>query len=158
MICDVDVRRAAIQDPARPAERQRRALDAPPQQPLTEIVVKTSQLGEVDSVLIDPHALDDEVQTGGAMAGKQALVHQREPIIRPRINAGCAGVKVCAHPARPIHQMRVAEPICRPARRGITRVAVECREAVCLGQPLTNDIGRLEYGVATGLFERLNGP
>jgi hypothetical protein len=54
---------------------------------VAEIAVKSSQFGEVDSVLINPHALDDEVQTGGAMAGKQALIHQREPIVRPRINA-----------------------------------------------------------------------
>jgi hypothetical protein len=42
-----------------PAERQRRTLDAPSQQPATEIVVKTHQSIEVDSVVIKNHALDD---------------------------------------------------------------------------------------------------
>ena len=73
-----------------PAERQRRTLDAPSQQPVTEIVVKTPQPIEVDGVLIKPHDLHDFVLAGGAMPGKEALVHQREPIVRPRITIGCA--------------------------------------------------------------------
>ena len=42
-----------------PAERQRRTLDAPSEQPVTEIVVKTPQPIEVDSVLIHPDDLHD---------------------------------------------------------------------------------------------------
>ena len=39
-LSDIDVRRPPIQDPPMPGERQRRTLDAPSQQPVTEIVVK----------------------------------------------------------------------------------------------------------------------
>jgi hypothetical protein len=77
------------------AERQRRALDKPCQQPVTEIVVKTPQPIEVDSVLINPHDLHDFLHPGGAMPRKEALVHEREPIVRPRITVGCAAVKGC---------------------------------------------------------------
>jgi hypothetical protein len=38
---------------------QRRTLDAPSQQPVTEIVVKTPQPIQVDIVLINPHDLYD---------------------------------------------------------------------------------------------------
>ena len=78
-----------------PAERQRRTLDAPPQQPITEIVVKTPQPIEVDSVLINPHALHDFVLASGSMPRKEGLVQQREPIIRPRITVGRAAAKEC---------------------------------------------------------------
>ena len=76
-----------------PAERQRRTLDAPPKQPVTEIVVKPPQPIEVDSVLINPYDLHDFLHPGGAMPRKEALVHEREPIVRPRITVGCAAVK-----------------------------------------------------------------
>jgi hypothetical protein len=79
-----------------PAERQRRTLDAPSKQPVPEIVVKTPQPIEVDAVLINPHDLHDVRLTNGAMPGKEALVHEREPIVRPRITVGCVAAKGCA--------------------------------------------------------------
>ena len=84
-----------------PGERQRRTLDAPSQQPVTEIVVKTPQPIEVDGVLINPHALDDFLLAGGAVPHKQGVVHEREPIVRPRITVGCAAVKGCTCRAYP---------------------------------------------------------
>jgi hypothetical protein len=53
-----------------PGERQRRTLDAPSQQPVTEVVVKTAQPIEVDSVLIKPHALDDLLLAMDALRSK----------------------------------------------------------------------------------------
>ena len=79
-----------------PAERQRRTLDAPSEQPVTEIVVKTLQPIEVDRVLINPHDLHDFLQAGGALPRKEALVHKRKPIVRPRITVGYAAAKECA--------------------------------------------------------------
>ncbi len=51
---------------------------------------------EVDSVLINPYALHDFLGAGGALPRKQGVVHEREPIVRPRITVGCAAVKGCA--------------------------------------------------------------
>jgi hypothetical protein len=76
-----------------PAERQRRTLDKPSQQPVTEIVVKTPQPIEVDSALIHPNNLHDFLLAGGLLPRKEALVHERQPIIRPRGMAGCAAVR-----------------------------------------------------------------
>ena len=92
---DIDVRRSTICDPPVPAERQRRTLDAPSQQPVTEIAVNTPEAIEVEGVLIQPHDLHDFVLAGGALPGKEALVHQRQPIVRPRITIGCAAIKGC---------------------------------------------------------------
>jgi len=75
---------------------QRRTLDAPSQQPVTEIVVKTPQPIEVESMLIDPHDLHDFRLADGAMPGKEALVYQSQPIVRPRLTVGCAAVRGCA--------------------------------------------------------------
>jgi hypothetical protein len=58
-------------------------------------MVKTPQPIEVDSVLINPHDLHDFLHPGGAMPRKKALVHEREPIVRPRITVGWAAVKGC---------------------------------------------------------------
>ena len=73
------------EDPPIPAKRQRRTLDAPPQQAMTEIVLKTPQPIEVEGVLINPHDLHDFLLAGGAMPRKEGLVHQREQIVRLRI-------------------------------------------------------------------------
>ena len=56
-----------------------------PTQPVTEIVVKTPQPIEVDSVLINPDDLHDFFLASGLLACKEALVHEREPIICRRI-------------------------------------------------------------------------
>ena len=85
---DIDVRRFTICDPPVPAERQRRTLDAPSQPPVTEIAMDTPEAFEVEGVLIKPHDLHDFVLPGGALPGKEALVHQRQPIVRPRITIG----------------------------------------------------------------------
>ena len=79
-----------------PGERQRRTLDAPSQQPATEIVVKTPQPIEVDRVLINPHDLHDFLLASGAMPSKEGLVQEREPIVRPRITVGRAAAKGCS--------------------------------------------------------------
>ncbi len=76
-----------------PGEGQRGTLDAPSQQPMSEIVVKTPQLIEVDSVLINPHELDDQVPADGAMLRKHGVVDEREPIVLPRIVIGCAALE-----------------------------------------------------------------
>jgi hypothetical protein len=78
-----------------PTERQRRTLDAPCQQPVTEIVVETPQPVEVDSMLVNPHALREFPLAGGAVPRKEALVQQREPIVRPRITVGRAAANGC---------------------------------------------------------------
>ena len=78
-----------------PGERQRRTLDAPSQQTVTEIVVKTPEPIEVDSVLINPHDLHDFLLAGGAMRRRPGLVRRRDPIVRPRITVGCAAAKGC---------------------------------------------------------------
>ena len=56
---------------------------------------------EVDSVLINPRGLDDFLRAEGLLPRKQGLVHQREPIVRPRITVGCAAVKGCTCKAYP---------------------------------------------------------
>ena len=85
-----------------PAEWQRRTLDAPSQQPVTEIAVNTPQAIKVDGVLIKPYDLHDFVLAGGAMSGKEALVHQREPIVQPRIAVGFAAAKGCTCETYPV--------------------------------------------------------
>jgi hypothetical protein len=84
-----------------PGEWQRRTLNAPSQQPATEIVVKTPQPIEVDSVLINPHDLHDFLLASGSMPREEGLVQKREPIIRPRITVGRAagnGRARCTYP------------------------------------------------------------
>jgi hypothetical protein len=76
-----------------PAERQRRTLDKPCQQPVTEILVKTPQPIEVERVLINPHDLHDFRLAGGVLPREEGLVHEREPIVRPRSTVGCAAVE-----------------------------------------------------------------
>ena len=84
-----------------PGEWQRRTLDAPSQQPVTEIAVNTPQPVEVEGVLIKPHDLHDFVLAGGALPRKEALVHQRQPIVRPRITVGCAAITECTGRTNP---------------------------------------------------------
>ncbi|BBY06263.1 hypothetical protein MNVI_15810 [Mycobacterium noviomagense] len=60
---------------------------------MTQIVVKTTQPIEIDSVLINPYDLHDFLLAGGAMAIKQGLVQQREPVVRPRVTVGCAALE-----------------------------------------------------------------
>ena len=64
-----------------PAERQRRTLDPPTEQTVTEIVVKSPHRIQVDRVLIKPYDLHDFCLAGGLMAFKEGLVHQGEPIV-----------------------------------------------------------------------------
>jgi len=56
---------------------------------------------EVDSVLINSRGLYDFLRAKGLLPRKQGLVHQREPIVRPRITVGCAAVKGCTCRAYP---------------------------------------------------------
>jgi hypothetical protein len=79
----------------------RRALDAPSQQPLTEIVFKTPHPIEVDRVLINPHDLDDYAPADGAMLREQGVIHDRKPIVLPPTTFGCAGLKGCSCRAYP---------------------------------------------------------
>src|ERR1700682_184446 len=79
-----------------PGERQRRTLDPPSQQPVTEIAVKTPQPIEVDRALINPHPLDELPLVPRAQREKRGLIHEREPIVQPRITVGRAASKGCA--------------------------------------------------------------
>src|SRR5689334_24300219 len=56
---NIDVHWAAVEDPPIPGKRQRRTLDAPAQQPVTEIVVKTPYSVEIKRMLINPYDLHD---------------------------------------------------------------------------------------------------
>jgi hypothetical protein len=47
-------------------------------------VVKTPEPIEVDSAPINPYDLHDFRLAGGLLPRKEALVHQRQQIIRPR--------------------------------------------------------------------------
>ena len=47
---------------------------------------------EVERMLVNPHDLDDFRPAGGALSGKQGLIHEREPIIQLRITIGCSAV------------------------------------------------------------------
>jgi hypothetical protein len=64
-------------------------------------VFKTPHAVEVDRVLINPHDLDDYAPADGAMLREQGVVHDREPIIRPRITFGCAALKGCTRRTYP---------------------------------------------------------
>ena len=64
-----------------PRERQRRTLDAPSQQAVTEVVVKTPQPIHVDRVLINPDHLDDALLPDGALAREEGVVEQGEPVV-----------------------------------------------------------------------------
>src|ERR1700746_3005526 len=78
-------------------ERQRRTLNKPSQQPETEIAVKAPQAVEVDSALINPHALSDRPLAGGAHRKKRHLIGECEPVIRPRIAVRCVGSRMCPY-------------------------------------------------------------
>ena len=57
-LSDIEVRRRTQRrDPPMPAERQRRPLDPPAVQPVTEILVKPPEPIEVDRVFVHPHDL-----------------------------------------------------------------------------------------------------
>ena len=58
--------------------------------------MKVLQRIEVDGVLIDPDALHDRIFAGGAKQQKRGLVHEREPIVRPRRIVGRISPKICA--------------------------------------------------------------
>lgn len=45
--------------------------------------MKTLHLVEVDSVLVNPHALYDEIAADSVMLREQAVVDGRQPIVRP---------------------------------------------------------------------------
>jgi hypothetical protein len=53
-----------------PPERQRRPLDPPTEQPVTEVGVKTPQLAEVHGAFINPHTLHDQFLAGGTLPEK----------------------------------------------------------------------------------------
>ena len=80
-----------------PGERQRRPLDPTTKQPIPEIAVKTPQCIEVNGVLINPHTLHELLPAGGTHREKCGLIHERKPIVRPRIIIGCTVSKGCAH-------------------------------------------------------------
>jgi hypothetical protein len=92
---DIDVRGPSICDPPVSAERQRRTLDTPSQPPATEIAKNTPEAIEVEGMLIKPHDLHDFVLPRGPLPGKEALVHQRQPIVRPRITIGRGATYGC---------------------------------------------------------------
>jgi hypothetical protein len=75
------------------AERQRRTLDPPSQQPVAEAVVKALQAFEVDSTFINPDALAELPLAGGAQREKRRLIDERKPVFRQRIPVGCAAPK-----------------------------------------------------------------
>lgn len=78
---DVDVQRCGTADPPMASERQRRALDAPSQQPATEVVVKAAKGVEVDGAPVNPDALNGLALTGGTQSKKRCLVHERKPVV-----------------------------------------------------------------------------
>ena len=78
---DVDIRRPGTADPPMASERQRRALDAPSQQPTTEVAVKAAQGIKVDRAPVNPHALNGLSLTGGTQSKKRRLVHERKPVV-----------------------------------------------------------------------------
>jgi hypothetical protein len=92
---DIDVRRFPICNPPVPAEWQRRTLDAPSQEPMTEKTVNTPEAVEVEGVLVKPYDLHDFVLAGRALPGEEALVHQRELIVWTRITIGCGAIHRC---------------------------------------------------------------
>jgi hypothetical protein len=87
-LSDIDLPRPPIGDPPVPAERQRRTLDAPSEEPVTEVVVKTTQPIKVEGVLVKPDDLHDFRLAGGPVPVEEALVDEREPIVRPRVTVG----------------------------------------------------------------------
>ena len=89
---DLDLRRFTICNPPVPPEWQRRTLDAPSQESVPEKTVNTLEAVEVQGMLVKPHDLHDFVLAGGALPGEEALVRQRQPIVRPRITVGCGAV------------------------------------------------------------------
>ncbi len=84
-----------------PAEWQRRTLDAPPQQAVTEVVVNALSPSKSIGCSYNPHGLHDFVLAGGAMPVKEGLVEQGEPIVWPRVTVGSYAVE-------PIHRIRLA--------------------------------------------------
>ena len=92
---DIDVRRFTISNPPVPAKWQRRTLDAPSQEPVTEKTVNTPEAVEIEGVLVKPHDLHDFVLPCGPLPGKEALVRQRQPIVRPRITIRRGAIHEC---------------------------------------------------------------
>src|ERR1700733_180859 len=78
---NIDIQRCGTADPPMAGERQRRALDTPSQQPVTEVAVKATKGAEVDRAPVNPHALDGLPLTGGAQSKKRCLVHERKPVV-----------------------------------------------------------------------------
>lgn len=64
-----------------PGEWQRRTLDSPSQQSVTEIALKSPQTIQVDRALVNPHPLSHRCQTGRAQCGKPRLIIERESIV-----------------------------------------------------------------------------
>ena len=71
-----------------PAERQRQTLDPPSEQPVTEILVKAPQRLKVNRMLINPYALHELPQAGGAHRQKRGLIHERQPIVQRCMTSG----------------------------------------------------------------------
>ena len=57
--------------------------------------MNTLEAVEVEGVFIKPYDLHDFVLACGALPGEEALVHQRQLIVRPRITIGCAAFGGC---------------------------------------------------------------
>jgi hypothetical protein len=68
---------------------------------VTEKTVNTPESVEVEGVLVKPHDLHDFVLAGGALPGEEALVHQRQLIVRPRITIGCTACRGCTSSTYP---------------------------------------------------------
>ena len=60
---------------------------------------------DVEGMLIKPHNLHDFVLAGCALPRKEALVHQRHPIVRSRTTLGYAADGLFFGWAGPIHRM-----------------------------------------------------
>src|SRR3569833_2681943 len=89
-----------------PAERQRRPLDSPTEQPVSEILVETPQAFEVDGVLIDPDGLHGELLSGGALTQKQQLIGERKPIVKRCSTFGHRWKALSFKPRQPRHRTR----------------------------------------------------
>ncbi len=62
-----------------------------PSKPVGEVAVKAPQRIEVNGALVAPHHLHDFLLAGGVMSRIEGLIHQREPIVRPRLGRSTIG-------------------------------------------------------------------
>ena len=93
VLSDAEVRSSRRCDPPMAAERQRRPLDPPSEQPVTKITVKALQGIDVDCALINPDPLYELSQPRRAQSEKGGLIQVGEPIVLPLITIGRATLK-----------------------------------------------------------------